>query len=66
MKTSDYINPSLATALYAEIDSKSSSNRMGLNNLKKIVHRLIEESLERGIVSKSDLAKSFITYDNST
>lgn len=62
LKTSDYMNPSLATALYADIDTRSQVQ--GFNNLKKIISRIIEEALNRSLVSKEDLAKSFINVDS--
>ena len=65
LKTSDYINPSSAQALFAEIDS-SKSNKDGVDALKKIIHRLIEECLERDILKKEHLGKSFISFDNNS
>ena len=62
LKTSDFMNPSMATALYADIDQKSQVQ--GYNNLKKIISRIIEEALNRSLVTKDDLAKSFINVDS--
>jgi len=52
----------MATALYADIDQKSQVQ--GYNNLKKIISRIIEEALNRSLVTKDDLAKSFINVDS--
>ena len=59
LRTSDYINPSRASALYAEIDEEFLKTK-GYENIKKVVHRIVEESLKRGLVSKNDLARSHI------
>lgn len=61
LKTSDYINPTQATALFCDIDR---NNLEGIDKLKKLVHRIVQESLQRGLVSKTDLAKSHIQYQN--
>ena len=65
LKTPDYINPSAAQAIFAEIDS-SKNNKEGFDSLRKIVHRLIDECLSRDLLKKDELGKSFISFDNST
>ena len=59
LKTSDYINPTRASALYAEIDEEFARSE-SYANIKKVIHRIVEESLKRGLVSKIDLAHSHI------
>jgi hypothetical protein len=55
LKTSDYINPTRASALYAQIDQEFVTSQ-SYANIKMVVHRIVEESLKRGLVSKNDLA----------
>ena len=54
------MNPSMATALYAEIEERQSNS-----NLKKMVSRVIEEAVKRSLATKEDLSKSFIQMDNN-
>lgn len=51
LKTPAYLNPASAQALFAEIDS-SKNNKDSYDSLRKIVHRLVEECLERGLLTK--------------
>jgi len=59
LRTSDYINPTEASALYCEIDDNSLKSK-SYDNLKKIINRFVEECLKRQLVTKADLAKSHI------
>ena len=65
-KTNDYTNPSKSTAMFLEIDESSSSNQEGISKLKTVVHQLIQEAIARNLVSKSDLARSHISFEQSS
>lgn len=64
LKTSQFMNPSRATAMYLEIDDKT-KRTSSYQTLKKIINLVIEAALSRDLVSKKELARSFVQYDLS-
>ena len=59
LKTSEFVNPAKANSLFLEIDSNAISTQEYLN-LRKIVHRVIEECLIRKFVTREELARCHI------
>ena len=63
LKTSDYINPTAATALFCDVDRSASFD--SVEKLKKLCHRVVSEALKRNLVSKNDLSRSFIVFQDA-
>jgi len=63
LKASDMINPSESQSLYCDIDKTSPSSVSGYDKLKKLIHRITEECLNRGLVTKEELGHSHINFD---
>ena len=62
LRTNDFINPSQASALYLDI-AQQAQKSASYFTLRKIIDRIVSECLARNLVSKDELARSFINYD---
>lgn len=62
LKTSQFMNPSRASALFLEIDEKT-KRTSSYQTLRKIINSIIQAALQRNLVTKNELARSFVQYD---
>lgn len=65
LRTNDFINPSQASALYLDISQQAQKSESYFT-LRKIIDHIINECLARNLVTKDELARSFINYDHSS
>ena len=66
LKTLGYTNPTMASALFLDIDQDDAKSASGYSKLKDIIDRLVSECLKRGLATLQDLAFNRIEKDKSS